>query len=71
MPSAKAPKSQAMARYVQEKLLPNYPELLHKLLEAQGITGRKLQRLTMQCFEDIISEEGLHQKYTVTIGRKV
>jgi len=46
VPSATARKSQAMGRYVEEKLLPNYPELLRKLLQPQGITEGELQRLT-------------------------
>ena len=70
VPSAKTPNSQAMGRYVQAKLIPQYPELLRKMLGAQGITSGELERLTNECLRDIQSEEGLHQKYTVTIGRK-
>ena len=70
VPSAKTPNSQAMGRYVQAKLIPQYPELLRKMLGAQGITGGELDRLTKECLRDIQSEEGVHQKYTVTIGRK-
>ncbi|KAF7958040.1 hypothetical protein EAE96_003607 [Botrytis aclada] len=68
--SSKTPKSQAMARYVQAKLIPQYPELLRKMLGAIGISGEKLETLTRACLHDINSEEGLYQKYTVTIARK-
>ncbi|KAI9647107.1 hypothetical protein NHQ30_005109 [Ciborinia camelliae] len=70
VPSSQTPKSQAMGRYVQAKLIPQYPELLRKILGANGITGEKLETLTKECLHDITSEEGLHQKYTVTIARK-
>ncbi|KAL8760701.1 MAG: hypothetical protein Q9184_003124 [Pyrenodesmia sp. 2 TL-2023] len=70
VPSSKTPKSQAMGKYVQAKLLPQYPELLRKMLGARGITGADLERLTKECLRDISSEEGIHQKYTVTIARK-
>ena len=70
VPSSKTPKSQAMGRYVQAKLVRQYPELLHKMLGAQGIMGDELERLTTDSLRDIASEEGVHQKYTVTIGRK-
>ncbi|KAK6593573.1 methyltransferase domain-containing protein [Botrytis cinerea] len=68
--SSRTPKSQAMARYVQAKLIPQYPELLRKMLGAIGISGEKLETLTRACLHDINSEEGLYQKYTVTIARK-
>ncbi|TGO14923.1 hypothetical protein BTUL_0046g00110 [Botrytis tulipae] len=68
--SSKTPQSQAMARYVQVKLIPQYPELLRKMLGAIGISGEKLDTLTRACLHDINSEEGLYQKYTVTIARK-
>ncbi|ERF74035.1 hypothetical protein EPUS_03850 [Endocarpon pusillum Z07020] len=70
VPSRKTPNSQTMSEYVQAKLVPNYLELLRKMLGPQGITGDELERLTMGSFRDITSEEGLHQKYTVTIARK-
>lgn len=70
VPSSKTPNSQAMGRYVQAKLVPNYPELLRKMLGVQGITGKELERLTKDSLRDIASEEGVHQKYTVTIARK-
>lgn len=70
VPSNKAPNSQAMSRYVQAKLIPNYPEILRKMLSSQNITSDELKRLTEDCLRDIASEEGLHQKYTVTIARK-
>lgn len=70
VPSAKTPNSQAMGRYVQSKLVPNYPELLRKMLGGQGIVGEELERLTRDCLRDIASEEGMHQKYTVTVARK-
>ncbi|KAK6592066.1 methyltransferase domain-containing protein [Botrytis cinerea] len=68
--SSRTPKSQAMARYVQAKLIPQYPELLRKMLGAIDISGEKLETLTRACLHDISSEEGLYQKYTVTIARK-
>lgn len=71
VPSSQTPKSQAMGRYVQAKLIPQYPELLRKMLGADGITGEKLEALTRECLHDITSEEGLYQKYTVTIARKL
>lgn len=70
LPSNKTPNSQAMGRYVQAKLVPQYPELLRKILGAQGITGDELERLTKDCLRDIASEEGVHHKYTVTTARK-
>ncbi|KAB8300499.1 hypothetical protein EYC80_000664 [Monilinia laxa] len=70
VPSSKTPNSQEMGRYVQAKLIPQYPELLRKMLGADGISGEKLEALTKACLHDITSEEGLHQKYTVTIARK-
>lgn len=70
MPSSKVPKSQAMGRYVQAKLVQNFPELLRKLLSPQDITSDELNRLTKDCLRDLASEEGVHQKYTVTIARK-
>jgi SAM-dependent methyltransferase len=70
VPSRKAPNSQAMGRYVQARLVPNYPELLRRMLGAQGIKGKELETLTKECLHDIGSEEGIHQKYTVTIARK-
>ncbi|KAL9045132.1 MAG: hypothetical protein Q9214_001786 [Letrouitia sp. 1 TL-2023] len=70
VPSRKVPNSQAMGKYVQAKLLPQYPELLRKMLGCQSITGSDLQELTENCLRDISSEEGVHQKYTVTIARK-
>ena len=70
VPSSKTPNSQAMGRYVQSKLMPNYPELLRKML-GEGITNSELDRLTRNCLRDLASEEGIHQKYTVTIARKL
>lgn len=70
VPSTKTPNSQAMGRYVQAKLVPQYPELLRKMLGAQGITGGELESLTKDCLRDIGSEEGVHQKYTITIAKK-
>ena len=70
VPSPKTPRSQAMGRYVQAKLLPQYPELLRKMLGAQGVDPGKLERLTKQCLRDISSEPGIHQKYTITIAKK-
>ncbi len=70
VPSAKTPNSQAMGRYVQAKLVPQYPELLRKMLGARGVVAEDLKRLTEECLRDIASEEGIHQKYTVTIARK-
>ncbi|KAI4161557.1 MAG: hypothetical protein L6R39_000047 [Caloplaca ligustica] len=70
VPSSQNPNSQNMGRYVQAKLMPQYPELLRRMLGARGITGAELERLTAECLRDISSEEGIHQKYTVTIARK-
>jgi SAM-dependent methyltransferase len=70
VPSSKTPNSQAMGRYVQAKLMPNYPELLRKMLGAKGIGVDELERLTNDCLRDLSSEPGVHQKYTVTIARK-
>ncbi|KAL8921869.1 MAG: hypothetical protein Q9172_003802 [Xanthocarpia lactea] len=69
VPSSKTPKSQAMGRYVQAKLIPQYPDLLRKILGAR-ITGEELERLTKECLHDISCEEGIYQKYIVTIARK-
>lgn len=70
VPSIKTPNSEAMGRYVQDKLMPQYPELLRRMLGAQGILGEELEELTKNCLRDISCEEGLHQKYTVTIAKK-
>lgn len=70
VPSSKAPNSQSMGKYVQAKLIPQYPELLGKMLGAEGIAGEELKRLTENALRDLASEEGVHQKYTVTIGKK-
>jgi SAM-dependent methyltransferase len=70
VPSSKTPNSQAMGRYVQARLMPNYPELLRKMLGSQGVSEAELASLTKDCLRDLNSEEGLHQKYTVTIARK-
>ena len=70
VPSSKVPDSQAMGRYVQAKLVPNLPELYRKLLGAQGILGEESEQLIKDGLRDIASEEGIHQKYTVTIARK-
>lgn len=70
VPSSKAPNSQAMGKYVQAKLIPVYPELLGKMLGAEGIAGEELKKLTENALRDLASEEGVHQKYTVTIGKK-
>ena len=70
VPSSKTPRSQAMGRYVQAKLVPQYPELLRKMLGPLGITGEDLEKLTKDTLHDIACEEGIHQKYTVTIARK-
>ncbi|KAL9581045.1 MAG: hypothetical protein Q9212_004134 [Teloschistes hypoglaucus] len=70
VPSSKTPTSQTMGRYVQAKLIPQYPEILGKILGAQSIVGEELERLTKDCLRDISSEEGICQRYTVTIARK-
>lgn len=70
VPSSKTSNSQAVGRYVQASLAPQYPELLRKMLGAQGITGEEFERLAKECLHDIASEEGMHQKYTVTVARK-
>lgn len=71
VPSRKTPNSQAMGLYVQAKLVPHYPELLRKMLLPMGIDGERLEKLIEDCLRDIGSEEGIHQKYIVTIARKV
>lgn len=70
VPTSKTPNSQAMGRYVQSKLVLQYPELLRKMLGAQDASDNELERLTNDSLRDIASEQGLHQKYTVTIARK-
>ncbi|KAL8726098.1 MAG: hypothetical protein Q9166_006935 [cf. Caloplaca sp. 2 TL-2023] len=70
VPSSKTPDSEPMGQYVQAKLIPQYPELLRKMLGAKGIAGEELKRLTDTALRDLASEEGVHQKYTVTIGKK-
>lgn len=67
VPSEKTPNSQAMGQYVQDKLVPQYPELLRRML---GSTCDDLERLTKDCLRAITCEEGVHQKYTVTIAKK-
>lgn len=70
VPSIKAPRSQTMGRYVQAKLIPNYPELLRKMLTPIGVTEEELKQITADCLRDLASEEGIHQKYTVTLAQK-
>lgn len=70
VPSSKTPNSQSMGKYVQAKLIPQYPELLGKMLGSEDIAGEELKRLTENALRDLASEEGVHQKYTVTIGKK-
>lgn len=70
VPSSKTPNSQSMGKYVQAKLIPQYPELLRKMLGAEGIAEEELKRLTENALRDLASEEGVYQKYTVTIGKK-
>ncbi|KAL8730724.1 MAG: hypothetical protein Q9181_004575 [Wetmoreana brouardii] len=70
VPSKRTPNSQSLGRYVQAKLIPQYPELLRKMLGPRGISGAELERLTNECLLNISSEEGIHQTYTVTIARK-
>lgn len=69
VPSRRAPRSQAMGHYARAKLVPQYPELLRKLL-ASRVAPERLERLVRDCLRDIGSEEGVHQRYTVTIARK-
>jgi len=70
MPSDKTPNSIRMGNYVQEKLMPHYPELLRKMLGEQGLPQADLERFQKDCVRDLSSESGVHQKYTVTIARK-
>lgn len=70
VPTSKTPNSQAIGKYVQTKLIPQYPELLRKMLSSQGVEGDELTRLTTECLRDLASKEGIHQKYTVTIAKK-
>ena len=70
MPSTKTPNSQAMGNYVQAELIPQFPELLGRMLGVQRVLGEELEELTKHCLHDICCEEGLHQKYTVTIAKK-
>ncbi|KAL8770386.1 MAG: hypothetical protein Q9194_005182 [Teloschistes cf. exilis] len=58
-----------MGRYVQAKLIPQYPEILRKILGARGIVGEELERLTKDCLRDISSEEGIYQNKNPTVGR--
>lgn len=64
------PNSKRMASYAQEKLVPQYPDILRKLLESQNIRGEEFEEMTRQAQRDVLSEEGIHQKYTVTVARK-
>ncbi|KAJ5544910.1 hypothetical protein N7461_007214 [Penicillium sp. DV-2018c] len=70
VPSAKTPNSQAMGRYVQAKLMSNYPELMRKLLGSLNIAHDEVEQLIRDALRDLSSEEGIHQKYTVTIAKK-
>jgi hypothetical protein len=70
VPSAKTPNSQAMGRYVQAKLMLNYPELMRKLLGSLNIAHDEVEQLIRDALRDLSSEEGIHQKYTVTIAKK-
>jgi SAM-dependent methyltransferase len=66
IPSANAPNSHATG-YVQSKLIPLF---LRKMLQSQDISEDELQRFTNECLLNLVSEEGIHLKYTVTVGRK-
>ncbi|KAF4237967.1 hypothetical protein CNMCM6457_000444 [Aspergillus fumigatiaffinis] len=70
VPSAKTPNSLAMGRYVQAKLMLNYPELMRKLLGSLNIAHDEVEQLIRDALRDLSSEEGIHQKYTVTIAKK-
>ena len=70
VPSAKTPNSQAMGRYVQAKLIRNYPELIRKLLGSLNVGHDEVEELIRDALRDLSSEEGIHQKYTVTIAKK-
>ncbi|PKX95991.1 class I SAM-dependent methyltransferase [Aspergillus novofumigatus IBT 16806] len=70
VPSAKTPNSQAMGRYVQAKLMANHPELMRKLLGSLNIANNEVEQLIRDALRDLSSEEGIHQKYTVTIAKK-
>lgn len=70
VPSSRTRESRSMGEHVQAKLIPQYPELLRKMLGAKGVAGEDLARLTENALRDLASEEGVHQKYTVTLGKK-
>jgi hypothetical protein len=68
VPTPKTP--QNVRTYAREKLVPQFPEMLRKMLGSDGIARDELERLMEQVGRDISSEEGVHQKYTVTVARK-
>jgi hypothetical protein len=70
VPSGKSPNSQAMGRYMQAKLMLNYPELMGKLLGSLDIAHDEVEQLIRDALRDLSSEERIHQKYTVTIAKK-
>lgn len=70
VPTPTAPRSRALGRYLQDKFVPQFPALLRKMLGREGIVGAELERLTKQALRDLSSEEGLYQRYTVTVARK-
>jgi SAM-dependent methyltransferase len=69
-PTSETPQSQVISQYVQEKLIPNYPELLRKILGVLHLAPERLEKLIQQCLKDISSEDGLYVRYTVTVARK-
>jgi hypothetical protein len=69
VPSPQVPNSPAIGRYLQSKLMPQYPELLRKLL-CSKVPKNQLDSYIADCLRDLPSEEGIHQKYTATVARK-
>lgn len=71
VPSSRTADSQAMGTYVQKLLLPNFPELLRKLMKSVDASSNEVEQLTADCLRDVSSEEGIYMKYTVTIAERI
>ncbi|KAL2258658.1 hypothetical protein VTK26DRAFT_7958 [Humicola hyalothermophila] len=65
VPVPTIPTSVAAARYNQEIFLPQFPEVIKRVLGYDGIVGSELQKLTEQAMRCLSEQpvEGLHNKY--------
>jgi SAM-dependent methyltransferase len=70
VPSEKAPESMTMGKYVQQLMVEIFPGLLRSILGKGGrFSSDTIERLVKECLSDSYSEQGIHLKYTVTVGK--